>query len=163
MWILLSFLKLLLAALVITFTGQKMVKLTNRKYEKNYPPIYNSIKPKHPLHLMNNMLFEYGLMGNSFGERFRIDNTNNSEVRYTFFVLLGIPIIPTGCWRIKIIEHDGINKETEIKIYGTEKWNVSEIASIYITHWALVYAICVFLHMCFKLYRIVEDAIYVLP
>ena len=163
MWILLSLLKIYVAVLVAVFSAQKMVQLTNRKYEKKYPPIYNGIKPKYPLRLMGNVLFDYGLMGNPFGERFRVDNTNNSEVQYVFFVLLGIPIIPTGCWRIKLIEHDDIYKETEIKVYGTEKCNILEIISLYITHVALVIAVCVFLHMCFKLYRIVEDSIYMLP
>ena len=69
-------------------------------------------------------------------------NHGRSYVCYTFFCLY-FPIVPLACIRMSDEDFEsfgGAYQKTTIKhkIYGSEKWNVFEVFSIYMIHWGAI-------------------------
>lgn len=61
--------------------------------------------------------------------------------KYHFFVIFELPIIPIGCYRVMDVDYKYENhhhSQYRYKIFGTEKWVLSEIIRIYIRGWGRV-------------------------
>lgn len=175
MWILYSYLLILLLVLVVAFSKKSIIPFLEERFIKKYPPIYNCKTPKDFFLRLDggDLILGYGLAGGGvFGKRFRIDPKNDSEVQYSFFCLLYVIVIPTGCWRVKIIERDehnkydeprisrnGIDTEPIIKVYGTERWNIVELLYLYIAYYLVIFTCILLLYTFQTCYNYVSDAI----
>lgn len=65
---------------------------------------------------------------------FRSDFMSGSVVKYQFFCIFYVPIIPVGCYRVKqkgFFQKNWKKSTTTWIVYGTEKWRLIEILIIY--------------------------------
>ena len=126
-------------------------ELRNKKGDK-LKPRYNSQSTDVPMGTGNGIGLV--LYGNDFRHHSAITQDNNfisSEVKYLFFTIFYVPIIPLGCYRVgwggfKRYSHK--KSVTSYYVYGTERWVFWEVISIFCipflvgsTIWALC-ALC---------------------
>lgn len=67
-----------------------------------------------------------------------------TQVAYTFFSVI-LPIIPTGCYRVKLLSSEGGGSFHQSKwiIYGKEESMWDEVLNIYLTYYGgLIWALC---------------------
>lgn len=93
----------------------------------NIPPRFDGKVPSGDIGTFN------GIGLNFLGD-YRYDWKTRSFVTYEFFTLL-IPIFPTNCYRVRLLQDYSENHKTIVRkyhIYGTEKWHWFEVTSVYI-------------------------------
>lgn len=68
-------------------------------------------------------------------------NMTSSNVTYHFFTFFFLPILPFGCYRVIQTGYHRENHKratTSYKILGSERWNLIEDLSIYISSYAFI-------------------------
>ena len=86
-----------------------------------------------------NSLGTFSGIGHSLLGAFHFRESGDTWVSYTF-VLFFIPLFPTGCYRVKLLdsEYNGIANKNSWAIYGSEKGNSVEIGSVYLIMYGLL-------------------------
>jgi len=86
-----------------------------------------------------NLLGTFGGIGHSLLGAFHFRESGDTWISYTF-VLFFIPLFPTGCYRVKLLDSDynGVTKKNSWAIYGSEKGNATEIGSVYLIMYGLL-------------------------
>lgn len=94
-------------------------------------------------------------IGLAFMGDFRSDNGAHglTFATYHFFTIFYLPIIPFGCYRVKIGAYDYINhkrSKQHYTIYGTEKWKITEVLRIYMRY--VIPLLVIFAGVCLYYY-----------
>ena len=122
LWAIIHFVIVLLFVALYFFVVMPRVTRTIK-----IPPRYNGKVPSGDIGTFN------GIGLNFLGD-YRYDWKTRSFVTYEFFTLL-IPIFPTNCYRVRLLQDYSENHKTIVRkyhIYGTEKWHWFEVTSVYI-------------------------------
>lgn len=88
--------------------------------------------------------FGFTLLGN-----FRLDPTTLSYAKYEFFTMI-VPIFPISCYRVQdlgISQLNGHTNQKSLKVFGTEKWNIIEVFTIYLQGWSVAVTIGLFINL----------------
>lgn len=106
------------------------------------PPRYNGNVPSGDIGTFNGI-------GISLLGEFRYDIRIQTYVTYEFVSLI-IPLFPTNCYRVRLIEDYRINHKRSTQkfhIYGTEKWHWFEVLSIYLMGFSGIALLVVFINL----------------
>lgn len=116
-------------------------RMLGKRKAENLPPIYNGKNANISMGTING--FGKTLCGNLFDFRshmsspsdYRFHSLVSSNVKYLFFTIFFIPVIPLGCYRVDTgVYHQQVSRKRQVtsyRIYGTEKWVFWEVISIY--------------------------------
>jgi hypothetical protein len=151
MIILYAILKFLIPVAIMLVCNYVFVPLMN-KLGKRYKPRYDGNRPLENFETTNAVGISL------FGDGFRVDPKNGSEVKYSFFTFI-IPLIPVGCYRLKEVDNTSFGggyiqeSKTKLIIYGTERWRIIEILYLYLSFIIIGWG---FYYFCLIIQAIIE-------
>lgn len=123
------------------------------KKGKKIKPRYNGENTDIPMGTINGIgLTLYGMDFRSHSDFAPGNRFISSEVKYLFFTILYIPLLPLGCYRVNLsgFQRKYKGSVTSYNVYGTERWVLWELLYIYCVPCLVgsaIWAICVICSM----------------
>lgn len=139
-----------LGVILFLVVFMKIAYELRKKKSDKMQPRYNGENTNIPMGTVNGIgLVLYGTDFRSHSALTSNHNFISSEVKYLFFTILYVPIIPLGCYRVDLTGYKRKNykrTETSYYVYGTERWAFWEVISIFcipLLVGSIIWAICI--------------------